>query len=519
MSLDRSPSPLRSGGWSSPGLTSPYEEANGTRSPGKRAAYGELNGSAQPGVTWGSARAKSARVNGYQQNGANGFIGRHYRKMSESLPSYFAHGGQEDRYGEKEKLGRGRTGWSGASSSVSGGFLRWLGEIPRRLGLLLSRRRRGVAVFFLLVMVALLWFQKPLTAMWNHSALLGGGSKFVIILAANQGGGVMEWKGPREWAIERDSVKNKKKYAERWGYELDIVDMSTKKRYAHEWRESWEKVDVIRRAMVRYPHAEWFWWLDLNTFVMEPSYSLQQHIFNDLTTNTYRDINAYNPLHIQHPPNGTSGDPNAPKYANYLDPETLSPVGDGKPESVNLIIPQDCGGFNLGSFFVRRSAWTDRLLDIWWDPVFYEQKHMEWEHKEQDALEYIYTNQPWIRPHVAFIPQRKVNAFPNGACGDDRKVPEGGCSTLRLDQMEGKDHECGVQGIHYQESERDFVVNMAGCEWGRDCWGEMYNFRQLSNRLNRSRWERFKDWWSDEEAKKAKAKEEERKKDEEKAKV
>jgi len=40
---------------------------------------------------------------------------------------------------------------------------------------------------------------------------------------------------------------------------------------------------------------------------------------------------------------------------------------------------------------------------------------------------------------------------------------------------------------------RDFLVNMAGCEWGRDCWGEMYNFRQLSNHLNRGRWEKFAD--------------------------
>ena len=68
----------------------------------------------------------------------------------------------------------------------------------------------------------------------------------------------MEWKGPREWAIERDSVKNKKKYTQNWGYDLEIVDMSTKKRYAHEWRESWEKVDTIRNAMRKYPNAEWY---------------------------------------------------------------------------------------------------------------------------------------------------------------------------------------------------------------------------------------------------------------------
>jgi mannan polymerase II complex MNN10 subunit len=111
-----------------------------------------------------------------------------------------------------------------------------------------------------------------------------------------------------------------------------------------------------------------FWWLDLNTFIMEPSYSLQEHIFDRLGSKTYRDINIYNPLNISHP------------FTNpHLDPDALSAVGDGDPASINMLIPQDCGGFNLGSFFVRRSAWTDRLLDIWWDPVGYEQRHMEWE--------------------------------------------------------------------------------------------------------------------------------------------
>lgn len=313
----------------------------------------------------------------------------------------------------------------------------------------------------------------------------------------------MEWKGPREWAIERDSVKNKRRYADEWGYELEIVDLATKKRYAHEWRESWEKVDIVRNAMKKYPNAEWFWWLDLNSYIMEPSISLQSHIFNDLARTTYRDLNLYNPLNISHPPNPATaaGAGSSSPFVNYLDPESASAVGDGKPDSINVILSQDCGGFNLGSFFVRRGAWTDRLLDIWWDPVFYEQRHMEWEHKEQDALEYIYINQPWIRPHVAFVPQRLVNAFPNGACGDDRGIPPGGCDNFLknrvVDKKELEKWECGIQGIHYQEVERDFMVNMAGCEWGRDCWGEIYNFRQLSNHLNRSRWEKFKDWVRD----------------------
>lgn len=92
---------------------------------------------------------------------------------------------------------------------------------------------------------------------YRRHPMLGGGAKYVIVLGANEGGGVIYWKGAKEWAIERDSLKNKQAYAKKWGYELDIVDMSTKKRYAHEWRESWERVDEVRNSMKRYPDAEW----------------------------------------------------------------------------------------------------------------------------------------------------------------------------------------------------------------------------------------------------------------------
>lgn len=195
---------------------------------------------------------------------------------------------------------------------------------------------------------------------------------------------------------------------------------------------------------------------------MEPSYSLQDHLFDNLEKHVYRDINYYNPLNLSHP----FTDP-------WLDAEALSPVGDGQGNSINLMLSQDCSGFNLGSFFVRRSPWTERLLDVWWDPVAYEQKHMDWEHKEQDALEQLYETQPWVRSHTAFLPQRMINSFPPGACGE-----EDGQNNTR---------------VHYNEKDRDFLVNMAGCEWGRDCWGEMYHYREFSYWLNRNPWERFKE--------------------------
>ncbi len=215
-----------------------------------------------------------------------------------------------------------------------------------------------------------------------------------------------------------------------------------------------------------------FWWLDLNTFIMEPSISLQSQVFNHLSTSVYRDINVYNPLNITHPPR-----------SEFLDPISRSATGDNLTSSIDIIVPQDCSGFNLGSFFIRRSPFTDRLLDMWWDPVLYEQKHMEWEHKEQDALEHLYASQPYMRTHFAFIQQRKINSFPPGACPVTPK--EGETVDPNKPLLDPR--------FHYHESERDFMVNMAGCEWGRDCWAEMYNYRELSNKLNRSTWERFKD--------------------------
>jgi len=393
-------------------------------------------------------------ANGYPSFATHnqGFFTRHMRRISSSLPR-FNSSNTDPRYGDKGKPTQGQ--WPGQNIPLLGRIRSIFGRMGRKLKIRLL-------IFFILLLCVYIFYHSPLVYWYRRASWGGGGSKFVIILAANVGGGGMEWKGAREWAIERDSVRNKRKYVTRWGYDLEIVDMKTRKKYAHEWRESWEKVDYVRSAMRKYPNAEWFWWLDLNTYVMEPSYSLQDHLFNNLQNQVYRDINEYNPLNITHP-----------LTYPYLDKSASSAVGDGNINSVNLVLSQDCAGFNLGSFFMRRSAWTERLLDIWWDPVAYEQKHMAWEHKEQDALETLYENHAWVREHTAFVPQRRINSFPPAACGDGS----------------GKN----ITRFHYDEDERDFVVNMAGCEWGRDCWGEMYHYREFSYWLNRNPWERFKE--------------------------
>ncbi|KAJ5900076.1 hypothetical protein N7495_004820 [Penicillium taxi] len=422
-------------GWSSPGLT----PGSGTTPRG----YSPSSLSPGTGISWATAKAKSDEVRGYPSFSTrnSGFFSRQKHKISSRLPGFR---GSPSPRGYDDKDAYKRAQWNGGAGVRSP--LAFVGRIFQRGRLVTCAN------------------QLTLTAIVHayRRSSLGGGKKFVIILGSNVEGGVMEWKGAREWAIERNSIWNKERYANEWGYEVEIANMLAQKRYSHEWRESWEKSDVIREAMRKHPQAEWFWWLDLNTWVMQYQTSLQDHIFNDLESHVYRNINEYNPLNIIHP---------LPEF--YLDEIDRSLEGDGDVNSLNMLLTQDCSGFNLGSFFLRRSLWTDRLLDAWWDPVMYEQMHMQWEHKEQDAFEYIYQSQPWVRSSVGFLPQRKINSFPPGACGD----------VFNPD-------------VHYKEKDHDLLVNMAGCMFGRDCWAEIHDYRELSNRINRSRWDRLKDAWN-----------------------
>ncbi|KAJ5566615.1 hypothetical protein N7535_008253 [Penicillium sp. DV-2018c] len=420
-------------GWSSPGLV----PGSGTASP----RAGSLTPSTPGSISWATAKAKSDGVRGYPSftTRNSGFFSRQRHKISAHLPSFRRLSG----HGHVDKDDYGR---------------QWKPTPPGRLGFGVRRSRFKLVILLFTMWIGYLFFWTSIVQVYRRSSI-GGGRKFVIILGSNVEGGVMEWKGAREWAIERNSVWNKRRYTEKWGYELELANLLAKKRYSHEWREGWEKGDVIRDAMRKYPEAEWFWWLDLNTWIMEYDTSLLHHLFNDLDAHVYRDIGAYNPLNITHP---------LPEF--WLDELGRSLEGDGNPDSLNMLLTQDCAGFNLGSFFLRRSLWTDRLLDAWWDPVMYEQKHMEWVHKEQNALEYIYQSQSWVRSSVGFLPQRSINAFPPGACGDGTNP-----------------------NIHYQQNEHDFIVNMAGCAWGRDCWAEIYYYRELSKRLGRSVWQRLQD--------------------------
>ena len=146
MSLSRSPSPQRGGGWASPGLNHNFNSQSRSSTP--VASY-SVNGSHS--VTWASAQAKSAQVKGYPayQERSLGFFGKHMRKISSSLP-FFHQAPKDDRFTEKEKLGRGR--WQPPS-----GGSRW-SNVTGRIGRLVWRMRLRLAIVLGLILTVVCFY-------------------------------------------------------------------------------------------------------------------------------------------------------------------------------------------------------------------------------------------------------------------------------------------------------------------------------------------------------------------------
>jgi mannan polymerase II complex MNN10 subunit len=112
-------------------LSTPYD-TGGRTSP-------FANGPSTHNVTWASAQARSAEVKGQSSfNPRNqGFFSKHFRRISTSLPV---------SYGEKEKLGRGRSQNNKLMQSIN------------RIAWNFWRLRRSVGVVLLVIFSIILFY-------------------------------------------------------------------------------------------------------------------------------------------------------------------------------------------------------------------------------------------------------------------------------------------------------------------------------------------------------------------------
>ncbi|CAL5079884.1 unnamed protein product [Urochloa decumbens] len=114
------------------------------------------------------------------------------------------------------------------------------------------------------------------------------------------------------------TARNKRAYAAAHGYGLVALPASA---VDPSRPPSWSKVLALR-AHLRHHH--WLFWNDADTLVTNLEIPLERILFSVIGHNDF-------------------------------------------DESPDLVLTEDFGGVNAGVFFIRRSKWSERFLDTWWN--------------------------------------------------------------------------------------------------------------------------------------------------------
>jgi hypothetical protein len=180
----------------------------------------------------------------------------------------------------------------------------------------------------------------------------------IVIVTASDGkghnGGIEDILGK--------TAKNRKEYCEHHGYNYHFVNIS--KFDMGDARPVWKKIPAIVEAFNTFPDAKWLFFLDLDAIIMSPKQDLIELILSHVGMQKSLD------------------------FGREWTGSERTPLGvymprDADLDNLDMLIAQDQNGVNAGSFFLRRSKYTQWLLDMWTDPFFMK---MDWAGQEQEAL-------------------------------------------------------------------------------------------------------------------------------------
>ncbi|RDW82123.1 hypothetical protein BP6252_03235 [Coleophoma cylindrospora] len=189
---------------------------------------------------------------------------------------------------------------------------------------------------------------------------------------------------------------------------------------------SWAKVPAIRHAMTNFPYSTYVWYLDQQSFIMNPDLTLETHVMakSRLESTMIKDQPIVPPDSV------------------------IKTFGKLDGDHVDLVLTQDNEGLAPGSFIVRNGDWAKFFLDTWFDPLY---RSYNFQKADTHALEHIVQWHPTILSKLAIVPQKLLNSYHKGREGT------------------------GEQGTY---KDGDWVVRFAGCEQDatRNCIDEAEPF-------------------------------------------
>ncbi|KAK0705364.1 glycosyltransferase family 34 protein [Lasiosphaeris hirsuta] len=245
-------------------------------------------------------------------------------------------------------------------------------------GLSLRRSRMKVIALAGLVFVALLYIlTRPSIHHGTYKPHTPSGNPPVVIVTVME-----EGKYSKSYL---DTIKeNRIQYAQKHGYQTFFPRVSE-----YELKgapPSWTKVVAVRHALTKYPDARFFWFLEQNSFIMNPLLKIEDHV---MKSSRLEELMIKD--HPVVPPDSII------KTFSHL-----------RGQDVDFVLTQDKEGLSAGSFVIRNGDWAKFFLETWFDPLY---RSYNFQKAETHALEHIVQWHPTILARLALVDQRIINSY------------------------------------------------------------------------------------------------------------
>ena len=108
------------------------------------------------------------------------------------------------------------------------------------------------------------------------------------------------------------------------------------------------RAPIVCHALTKYPDATYIWYLDQDSFIMNPEITVENHL---MKPKRLEEVMIKN--HPVVPPDSII------KTFTHL-----------KGQDVDFLVTQDKDGLSIGSFIVRNGEWSRFFLETWFDPIY-----------------------------------------------------------------------------------------------------------------------------------------------------
>jgi mannan polymerase II complex MNN11 subunit len=104
----------------------------------------------------------------------------------------------------------------------------------------------------------------------------------------------------------------------------------------------------MRHALSKYPDCHYVWYLDANSFIMNPKLKVEEHIMQS-----------------------SKLDELMKKEFPVVPPDSIiKTFSHLKGQDVDFVVTQDKEGLSPGSLIVRNGDWAKFFLETWFDPLY-----------------------------------------------------------------------------------------------------------------------------------------------------